>query len=180
MQLLSDGYRQYIGQDAARFLSKHRPEKDTSTICKVADFHSHYMPDGQPAGDACARGNADSHHGRCDLKRNAAGNNNMARYFQMSQRSICLPDKRDCFILGGQEAVDDNHECMLIYFACYTAYLHYCNYCHIMYLIVSSHLYPAGLYEFHDFRFVSLDLQPLPAVRSAFDLHGTLGDAQVL
>ncbi len=37
------------------------------------------------------------------------------------------------------------------------------------------------LYEFHAFRFESLDLQvpPLPADRSDFDLHGALRDEQV-
>jgi hypothetical protein len=35
------------------------------------------------------------------------------------------------------------------------------------------------LYEFHDFRFKSLDLPPLPADRSDFDVHGVLEDAQV-
>ncbi len=34
------------------------------------------------------------------------------------------------------------------------------------------------LYEFHDFRFESLDLPPLPADRSDFDVHGALGDEQ--
>ncbi len=37
------------------------------------------------------------------------------------------------------------------------------------------------LYEFHDYRLVSLDLPPglLPADRSDFDVHGALEDAQV-
>jgi hypothetical protein len=35
------------------------------------------------------------------------------------------------------------------------------------------------LYEFHDFRFESLDLPLLPADRSAFDAHGALDDSQV-
>jgi hypothetical protein len=37
------------------------------------------------------------------------------------------------------------------------------------------------LYEFHDFRFESLDLPPLPADRSDrdFDVHEALEDAQV-
>jgi hypothetical protein len=35
------------------------------------------------------------------------------------------------------------------------------------------------LYEFHDFRFESLELPHLPADRSNFDMHGALGDAQV-
>ncbi len=37
----------------------------------MGDFKSHYMPDGMPAGDGSARGNADSH--RADLKRNSDG-----------------------------------------------------------------------------------------------------------
>ena len=35
------------------------------------------------------------------------------------------------------------------------------------------------LYEFHDYRFLSLDLPPLPADRSDFDVHGALEDEQV-
>ncbi len=35
------------------------------------------------------------------------------------------------------------------------------------------------LYEFHDFRFTSLDLLPLPADRSNFDLHGAINTDQV-
>ncbi len=35
------------------------------------------------------------------------------------------------------------------------------------------------LYEFHAFRFENLDLPPLPADRSDFDVHGALEDAQV-
>ncbi len=35
------------------------------------------------------------------------------------------------------------------------------------------------LYDFHDYRFVSLDLSPLPAERSDFDVHGALEDARV-
>ena len=35
------------------------------------------------------------------------------------------------------------------------------------------------LYEFHDFRFTSLDLPPLPADRSNFDLHGAIHTDQV-
>jgi hypothetical protein len=37
------------------------------------------------------------------------------------------------------------------------------------------------VYEFHDYRFVSLDLPPLrlPADRSDFDVHAALEDAQV-
>ena len=35
------------------------------------------------------------------------------------------------------------------------------------------------LYEFHDFRFESLDLPLLPADRSDFVVHGALEDAQV-
>ncbi len=35
------------------------------------------------------------------------------------------------------------------------------------------------LYEFHAFRFESLDLPPLPADRSDFDVHGSLKDEQV-
>ncbi len=35
------------------------------------------------------------------------------------------------------------------------------------------------LHEFHDFRFESLDLRPLPANRSDFDAHGALGVVQV-
>ena len=35
------------------------------------------------------------------------------------------------------------------------------------------------LYEFHDFRFDSLDLPPLPADRSDFDVHGALKTHQV-
>jgi hypothetical protein len=35
------------------------------------------------------------------------------------------------------------------------------------------------LYEFHAFRFESLDLLPLPADRSDFDVHGALKDEQV-
>ena len=34
-------------------------------------------------------------------------------------------------------------------------------------------------YEFHAFRFESLDLPPLPADRSDFDVHGALKDEQV-
>jgi hypothetical protein len=40
-------------------------------ICAMGGFESHYMPDGMPAGDASARGNADSH--RADLKRKSDG-----------------------------------------------------------------------------------------------------------
>ncbi len=35
------------------------------------------------------------------------------------------------------------------------------------------------LYEFHAFRFESLDLPPLPADQSDFDVHGALNDEQV-
>ena len=35
------------------------------------------------------------------------------------------------------------------------------------------------LYEFHSYRFESLDLLPLPADRSNFDVHGALEDDQV-
>ncbi len=35
------------------------------------------------------------------------------------------------------------------------------------------------LYEFHAFRFESLDLPPLPADRSDFDVHGALDDEQI-
>jgi hypothetical protein len=35
------------------------------------------------------------------------------------------------------------------------------------------------LFEFHAFRFESLDLPPLPADRSDFDVHGALEDEQV-
>ncbi len=35
------------------------------------------------------------------------------------------------------------------------------------------------LYEFHDYRFLSLDLPLLPADRSDFDVHGALEDEQV-
>ena len=35
------------------------------------------------------------------------------------------------------------------------------------------------LYEFHSYRFESLDLPPLPADRSDFDVHGALEDDQV-
>ena len=35
------------------------------------------------------------------------------------------------------------------------------------------------LYEFHDFRFESLELPLLPADRSDFDVHGSLEDTQV-
>ena len=35
------------------------------------------------------------------------------------------------------------------------------------------------LYEFHDFRFSSLDLPPLPADRSDFDVHGAIDNDQV-
>ena len=38
---------------------------------KMANFDRHYMPDGQPAPDASARGNAEAH--RSDLKRKADG-----------------------------------------------------------------------------------------------------------
>ncbi len=34
------------------------------------------------------------------------------------------------------------------------------------------------LYEFHDFRFTSLDLLPLPADRSDFDVHGAINTDQ--
>jgi hypothetical protein len=34
-------------------------------------------------------------------------------------------------------------------------------------------------YEFHDFRFTSLDLPPLPADRSNFDVHGAINTDQV-
>jgi hypothetical protein len=37
----------------------------------MGDLESRYMPDGMPAGDASARGNADSH--RADLKRKSDG-----------------------------------------------------------------------------------------------------------
>ncbi len=37
----------------------------------------------------------------------------------------------------------------------------------------------AFLFEFHAFRFESCDLQPLPADRSDFDVHGALNDKQV-
>ena len=35
------------------------------------------------------------------------------------------------------------------------------------------------LYEFHDFLFTSLDLPPLPADRSNFDVHGAINTDQV-
>ena len=35
------------------------------------------------------------------------------------------------------------------------------------------------LYEFHDFRFSGLDLPPLPADRSDFDVHGAIDNDQV-
>lgn len=35
------------------------------------------------------------------------------------------------------------------------------------------------LYEFHDFRFSSLNLPPLPADRSDFDVHGAIDNDQV-
>jgi hypothetical protein len=35
------------------------------------------------------------------------------------------------------------------------------------------------LCELHDYRFLSLDLRPLPADRSDFDVHGALEDPQV-
>ena len=35
------------------------------------------------------------------------------------------------------------------------------------------------LFEFHSFRFESLDLPPLPADRSNFDVHGALEDDKV-
>jgi hypothetical protein len=35
------------------------------------------------------------------------------------------------------------------------------------------------LQEIHDFLFESLDLPPLPADRSDFDVHGALEDAQI-
>ena len=35
------------------------------------------------------------------------------------------------------------------------------------------------LYEFHDFRYSSLDLPPLPADRSDFDVHGAIDNDQV-
>jgi hypothetical protein len=35
------------------------------------------------------------------------------------------------------------------------------------------------LYEFHDFRYCSLDLPPLPADRSDFDVHGAIDNDQV-
>jgi hypothetical protein len=35
------------------------------------------------------------------------------------------------------------------------------------------------LYEFHDFRFTILDLPPLPADRSIFDVHGAINTDQV-
>ena len=35
------------------------------------------------------------------------------------------------------------------------------------------------LYEFHDFRFSGLDLPPLPADRSDFDVHGAINNDQV-
>ena len=35
------------------------------------------------------------------------------------------------------------------------------------------------LYEFHDFRFSCLDLPPLPADRSDFDVHGAINNDQV-
>ena len=35
------------------------------------------------------------------------------------------------------------------------------------------------LYEFHDFRFSGLDLPPLPADRSDFDVHGAINNDKV-
>ena len=35
------------------------------------------------------------------------------------------------------------------------------------------------LYEFHDFRYSGLDLPPLPADRSDFDVHGAIDNDQV-
>ena len=35
------------------------------------------------------------------------------------------------------------------------------------------------LYEFYDFRFSGLDLPPLPAERSDFDVHGAIDNDQV-
>ena len=55
------------------------------------------------------------------------------------------------------------------------------------YTIISASVLPDQfarlLYEFHDFQFESLDLPvllPLPADQSDFDVHGVLGDVQVL
>ncbi len=36
-----------------------------------------------------------------------------------------------------------------------------------------------SMFEFHAFRFESLDLPPLPADRSNFDVHGALEDEKV-
>ncbi len=49
----------------------HMAGKDP--VQKIADFDRHYMPDGLPAPDASANGNADAHPGRSDLKRKADG-----------------------------------------------------------------------------------------------------------
>ncbi len=38
----------------------HMAGKDPAQ--KIADFDGHYMPDGLPAPNASARGNADAHH----------------------------------------------------------------------------------------------------------------------
>ncbi len=46
-------------------------ESRKDAIRTMGGFESRYMPDGMPAGDASARGNADSH--RADLKRKSDG-----------------------------------------------------------------------------------------------------------
>jgi hypothetical protein len=45
--------------------------------------------------------------------------------------------------------------------------------------VVAMRMERRFLYEFHDFRFDSLDLPPLPADRSDFDVHGALKTHQV-
>ena len=50
---------------------------------------------------------------------------------------------------------------------------------HCSILAVLPDKFARFLHDFNDFRFVRLDLQPLPADRSAFDVHRALGDVQV-
>jgi hypothetical protein len=46
-------------------------------------------------------------------------------------------------------------------------------------LFVMPDKFARVLYKFHDFLFESLDLPPLPADQSNFDVHGALGYARV-
>ncbi len=46
-------------------------------------------------------------------------------------------------------------------------------------LLVLLDKFARFLYEFYDFRFTSLDLPPVPADRSNFDVHGAVDTDQV-